>query len=239
MAEYRLGRSWAATELDERLEGLKRLSRNFSVLPEQMTLENGWHQYYSQSVVARERPGAPEADGPFERCRLAVMNYEFSDRSIVTGHFDPYVPLLGRPMLLEVKAFRFLHYLSGVLVSAVRSEENENETVFGFRYDTLEGHIERGYEWFLLKKEHETGDIRFRIEAAWQPGQFPNWWSRVGFSLVAPHYQRAWHRRAHALLAEISRDPNYETADYGSIVDSETDIEFRRIRARRLRQEGG
>lgn len=234
MAEYRLGRGWSGTELDKRLENLKKLSRNFSALPEQMTLENGWHQYYSQSVVAREQPGAPDEDGPFERGRLAVINYEFSDRSIVTGHFDPYVPLLGRPILLEVKAFRFLHYLSGVLVSAVRSEEKENETVFGFRYDTLEGHIEKGYEWFLLTKEHETGDIRFRIEAAWQPGQFPNWWSRVGFSLVAPHYQRSWHHRAHALLSELSRDPDYGTADTGKVVAPGGLVEFRRIRARRL-----
>ena len=28
-----------------------------------------------------------------------------------------------------------------------------------FRYDTLEGHIERGYEWFLLTKDHATGGI--------------------------------------------------------------------------------
>ena len=34
------------------------------------------------------------------------------------------------------------------------SPDSSSQSVFGFRYDTLEGHIEQGFEWFLLQKRH-------------------------------------------------------------------------------------
>ncbi len=105
-------------------------------------------------------------------------------------------------MLLEMKALGF-RFLAGVIVGAIRRESSPAETTFGFRYDTLDGHIEAGWEWFLLKKSHATGDIRFRIAADWQPGDFPNRWSRIGFGVLGPTYQRRWTRRAHARLRRL------------------------------------
>jgi len=90
------------------------------------------------------------------------------------------------------------------VVHRVRDEPN----TFGFRYDTLQGHLERGVEWFLLTR-NDRGEIRFRIEARWQTGQFPNWWSRIGFGVLSGYYQRKWHRRAHHRLSLL--------AHYGSI----------------------
>jgi hypothetical protein len=107
-------------------------------------------------------------------------------------------------MLLEMKALRAVHYLAAVVVAAVRFEEQDGRHTFGFRYDTLDGHIERGSEWFLLTKKADTGEICFRIEAAWLPGQFPNWWSRIGFHWLGPFYQRRWHHDAHSRLYQIA-----------------------------------
>ena len=107
--------------------------------------------------------------GAFERAWEAVTRYEFSDPAIVTGHFDPSDDLEGRTMLLELKSMGF-RFLAGTRVGATRSETREHETVLGYRYDTLEGHIERGAEWFLLSKAHATGEIRYEISARWRPG---------------------------------------------------------------------
>jgi hypothetical protein len=52
----------------------------------------------------------------------------------------------------------------------------------------------------LLTKDHESGDVRFHIEAVWREGQFPNAWSELGFKWVGRHYQRAWHRGAYERL---------------------------------------
>lgn len=204
VAEWRFGRGWSELELKRRLVECARRRPNFSGTWETMKPEQGWNRYYSESVVAQEDPGPPAPDGAFARARAGVESFRFSDPSIVTVHFDPAEPLVGRTLLLEIKVLG-LRYLCCAEVMELRSESDEHRTVFGFRYDTREGHIERGTEWFLLTKEHETGRIRFRIEAAWLPGDFPNWWSRAGFHVLAAHYQRKWHYRAQARLSQLAR----------------------------------
>jgi hypothetical protein len=77
-----------------------------------------------------------------------------------------------------------LRFLGGVRVHTVRDEADDTRTSFGFRYDTLEGHFEQGFEWFLLSKRHASGEVRFRIQAHWRMGDFPTWWSRLGFLVL-------------------------------------------------------
>jgi uncharacterized protein (UPF0548 family) len=231
MAEWRIGRGWSEAELATRVAKLDDLPPNFRVAHEDMTPENGWSLYHSRAIIAREPPGEPVASGPFRRAAAAVASYQFSNPKIVIGHFDAGSALLGRRMLLEMVALRALHYLAGVIVGAVRDERH----TFGFRYDTLEGHIERGSEWFLLTKDYVTGEVCFRIEAAWQPGDFPNWWSRLGFHLLAPGYQRRWHHQAHwrlfrAAYGELSTAP--PVGELG-VAHAGPAVTFRRTRARR------
>jgi uncharacterized protein (UPF0548 family) len=204
MAEWRVGRGWTDGEIAVRLERTHALSTNFAADYAEMTPDNGWNLYHSEAVIAREAPGEPLESGPFRLAEVAVAHYQFSDPGIVIGHFDAESRLLGRRMLLEIRAVRALRYLAAVVVGAVRFEEQDGRHTFGFRYDTLQGHIERGSEWFLLTKDLSSGEIRFRIEAAWRPGQFPNWWSRVGFRLMGTYYQRRWHHEAHWRLFRIA-----------------------------------
>lgn len=195
MAEWRVLRGWSSRELKARLERVATARRNFDAPDDEMTAAHGWHHYHSESVSAHE----PEGDACFERARAALADYQFSDPGIVEAHFEPDTPLLGRRILLEIKVLG-LRYLCPALVSQVRHEA----AAYGFRYDTLEGHIERGVEWFLLTK-NERGEIRFRVEARWKEGQLPNWWSRLGFFLLARRYQRLWHTRAHRRMALLAR----------------------------------
>jgi uncharacterized membrane protein/uncharacterized protein (UPF0548 family) len=200
--EWRWWRGWSKEEVSARLARASSLPLNFEMAEEEMTLENGWSQVESQAVIARARPGVPSGEDAFARLKQAVSWFGFSDPRIVHGHFDASVPLEGRPVLLELRSMG-LHYLCPVRIGAVRSEDDGERTVFGFRYDTLWGHIEAGREWFLLSKDHRSGELRFHIKAAWRPGHFPNWWSRLGFELVGRRYQRAWHHLAHLRLREL------------------------------------
>ena len=194
MAEWRLWSQWPAALIRSRLESARNARINVDALEEEMTGDRGWHHYYSEAVIARETEGGVR----FARARNALEHYQFSDPSIVLAHFDPAEPLSKRCMLLEIQVFG-LRYLCPAIITGVRDEPG----VFGFRYDTLEGHLERGIEWFLLTRD-DHGDIRFRIEARWKKGEFPNWWSRVGFILLSGHYQRKWHRRAHQRLSLLA-----------------------------------
>jgi uncharacterized protein (UPF0548 family) len=205
-AEWRFLRGWSTSELRRRLRHLPALPPTAPAFddPDAVVSTGAFREYHSEADVAREQPGPPSRGGAFERGRTLLARYEFSHPGIVTGHFDRDAPLLGRPMLLEIKVLG-LRYLGPVSVGAVRDEAGGGRSVFGFRYDTLVGHLEAGAEWFLLTKDHATGEVRLRIHALWRPGQFPNWWSRVGFHLLARRHQRAWHRLAYARLRVLLR----------------------------------
>ena len=205
-SRWKLGRGWSEAELRSYLAELRDAPPNFDEAPERMTAANGWTVDGDDRVIGHEEPGPPTPDGLFARARLAVTNYDFSDPRIVVGHFDPGVPLRDRDMLLEMRVLGF-RFLSGCRVSAVRDEASEQRTSFGYRYDTLQGHIEQGFEWFLLSKNHESGEIRFRIEAHWRMGDFPSWWSRIGFMVIGERYRSLWRRRAVRRLQQLARQP--------------------------------
>ena len=195
MAEWQFLVGWSPRGLRSRLQAVDAAETNFDCVEQEMTSEHGWRHYSSEAVIGRDREGGLL----LERARMALVNYQFSDPAIVVAHFDPASALLMRRMLLEIKIFG-LRYLCPAVVSQVRDEPG----VYGFRYDTLTGHIERGVEWFLLT-EDDRGDIRFRIEARWQHGDLPNWWSCAGFAVLAARYQREWHRRAHQRMSLLAR----------------------------------
>ena len=176
---------------------------NFTATWDEMTPERGWDQVRSHARIATERPGPPEPDGPFEKAWTALRRYEFSDPRVVTGHFDPTAPLEGRRILLELRVLGF-HYLCPVRTAEVRPGSEREPDVRGYRIDTLKGHMEAGSEWFLLEKDPATGNVRFRIEARWRLGEFPNVWSWAGFLVFAKRYQRAWHRLTHLRMRELA-----------------------------------
>lgn len=206
MALWRFGRGWPDETLKAYLAELGSRTVNFDIPPEQMTRENGWTVDGSEATIGGEPPGPPRPDGPFAHARQALINYDFSDPSIVVGHFDPNVPFVGRDMLLEMKVLGF-RFLGGVRVHGVRDEVDEGGTMFGFRYDTLQGHIEQGFEWFLLSKDHASGQIDFTIEAHWRLGDFPNLWSKVGFKVIGEHYRETWRHRAPERLRRLAFRP--------------------------------
>ncbi len=197
--EWRFLRGWSDAELTARLTAAAARPRNFADADREMTAERGWGRHFSEAVIARETPGPPERGGAFDRAWTLVEDYFFSDPRIVTAHFDRSAPLMGRRMLLEARVWG-LRYLGPVVVAAVRDDRDASRSARGFRYDTVDGHFERGSEWFVVAKDYASGDVTFRIHAAWKRGELPNWWSRIGFNLLARRYQRAWHRLAHLRL---------------------------------------
>lgn len=207
MAEVRAGRGWSTEALRARLAVLAGVESTLADRAlDDLTPAEGWRAELSEAVIGREPPGPPLAGGFFERAREELEGYAFSDPTIVEGHFDPAAPLLGRRMLLELKVLG-LRYLCGVAVTEVVDQRDDRATRFGFRYDTLAGHLERGAEWFLLSKDHRSGEISLRIESRWRLGEFPDPLSRVGFSVLAPYYRRLWLHRAHERLAAAAVAP--------------------------------
>lgn len=197
---WRFLRGWEREELEAAFERAADASRNFDPRPGAMARE-GFRHVCSRARITVEPPGPPGQK--FERLWEAIQRFEHSDPRIVVPHFRPQDRLRGRIVLLELRVLG-LRYLCPVRIAAVRSHANEVRTLRAIAIDTLEGHLERGREWFFLRKEHATGEVRFRLQAAWSTGDFPNGWSHFGFLVLAPRYQRAWHRLAHLRLRRIA-----------------------------------
>ncbi|WP_373048731.1 DUF1990 family protein [Vulgatibacter sp.] len=202
MADWRFLTRWNEGEIVAALEDARALPPNFDPAAE-LTAEHGWNIIHSRALIACEAAGPPIPGGTYERLWHALQRIHHSDPRIVLAHFRDDVPLLDRRVLLELQAMG-TRFLAPVAIGGVREDSLATATLRGFSFETLAGHIERGREWFLLEKDHETGEVRFRIEASWQPGDFPNRWSRLGFHFLGRRYQRAWHRLCHLRLRRIA-----------------------------------
>lgn len=197
---WRFVRTFSPRELSRHLEALE---RERSLAAGDGAADASLEHHYSQAVIARDAPGLPRARGAFERACELSARYAFSDPRIVIGHFDSHRPLLGRPLLLELRVMG-LRILVGVRVGAVHTQADAGGvSVFAWRYDTLPGHVEFGSEWFRVLSHHASGEVLFQIEARWRPGEFPNWWTRAAFPWLVHRYQRAWHRRAHERMRRL------------------------------------
>jgi uncharacterized protein (UPF0548 family) len=152
----------------------------------------GWHVDAREVELPGESPGAPAADGSFARAKAILTAYSFPPPTLIRGRFDPSVPLDGRPMLLTA-TFLWMRFELPVRVSRVIDETRETGTgsdqVWGYSYQTLAGHLERGEITFEIIKTLSTGAVRFRIHSFSQTGHIANLVHRVGFRLVGRRLQ--------------------------------------------------
>jgi uncharacterized protein (UPF0548 family) len=179
---------------DRRLLCLRSLGLNF--VPGDVS-GPGWHLDDLCQPLPPEPPGPPVEGGSWQIARRLMQGYEFADPSIVRALYDPNEPLEGRTMLLELRwaVFRF-H--AGVRVAKVYDEERTQDgrtaRIWGWAYQTLEGHLEMGQMDWQVWKWLDTGDVEFRIQAYSRRAPDRNPLVRLGFRLVGRREQLAFLR---------------------------------------------
>jgi uncharacterized protein (UPF0548 family) len=156
-----------------------------------------WHVDGGDIVVGREPAGPPVAGGPWELARQLVAQYEFTDGRIVRAVYRPADDLLGRDMLLEGR-FWILRFYLGVRVTAVTDETREGgrgaERVWGWSYQTLQGHLEQGRLSYEVIKNLASGRVTFRVSGYSRAAPIPNPLIRLGFALFGRWTQRRFYR---------------------------------------------
>jgi len=186
------------SKLDEKLA--KRLAEIGLMEPtidltkrESFVAESGWHLDAREAALPFESPGPPQTDGPFAMACEIVRAYTFPPSNLIRGRFDPAAPLQNRAMLLTAR-YLWMTFELPVRVSRVIDLTRENaagsECVWGYSYQTLAGHIERGEITFEIVKRLETGEVAFRIHSFSQTGHIANIVHRIGFQLVGRRLQR-------------------------------------------------
>ena len=170
--------------------------------------EGHWHVDSGATTIGREAPGAPEDGGAWETACGLVGEYEFADARILRGVYRREAGLLGRNMLLEARFFGLRFYV-GVRVTEVIDEERGTgdgpERVWGWSYQTLEGHLEQGRLSYEVIKNLETGQVTFRVAGYSRPAPIANRVIRFGFRLFGRRTQERFYRNVQSRMADLVR----------------------------------
>ncbi len=206
-----------------RLEKLRDAAVNFD--PEQSheyTQANGWHIDEYEGELPSEPPGPPIEHGAWQSAREIIREYKFPDPKIVTGIYFPAHPIEGRVMVLQAR-FLFLSFYFGVRVGGITDGERETDEgptrVWGFNYQTLEGHFEQGQMTFEVVKWVETGKVAFQIHAFSRTGHIRNPFFRIGFKLFGRKLQRAFAQRSLERMQQLVKE-ELATSDQKTTADA-------------------
>jgi hypothetical protein len=208
----------------------RRVNFDPSELPEVAT--DPWHVDDYCVRLPSEPPGEPEPNGSFEVARRLMADYEFADPSMVRAHYDADASLLGRTMLLQIRFF-VIHVHVGVRVCAIFDEVREVDgrrvRIWGWAYQTLGEHLERGQMDYQVWKWLDSGAVEFRIHAVSVLERVKNPILNLGFRLIGRREQIKFARRCgermKALVAaelEYGEAAHPEPARRGDVVVSPT-----------------
>ena len=109
-------------------------------------------------------------------------------------------------MLLEGRFFGLRFYF-GVRVTGVIDEErdagNGPERVWGWCYQTLEGHLEQGRLSYEVIKHLTTGQVAFRVAGYSRPAPIGNPIVRLGFALFGRRTQQRFYRNIQVRITDL------------------------------------
>jgi uncharacterized protein (UPF0548 family) len=162
-----------------------------------------WHVDADDTVIGREPPGEPVPGGPWETACLLVRQYEFAEPRILRAAYRVGDDLAGRNMLLEGRFFGLRFYL-GVRITSVTDETRDGssgpERVWGWSYQTLQGHLEQGRLSYEVIKNLASGQVTFRVTGYSRQAPIPSPLIRLGFTVFGRWTQRRFYRAIQARL---------------------------------------
>jgi uncharacterized protein (UPF0548 family) len=182
-----------------RLRELADKPRNFDPAAlDDRAVEHGWHRDDLVEALPGEPSGPPVDGGSWQVARALMDGYQLADPRVVAADFDESSPLAGRDMALRI-SFKGLRLRVGVRVGRdyeeTREVEGREALVFGWSYDTLEGHFEEGRMYYELWKWLDTGEVEFRLRAISRGARSGSPVIRLGFRLFGRTQQLRFYRQ--------------------------------------------
>lgn len=196
------------------LDGLRHRTINYDPAgaPQDGRPDGHWHVDSADTVIGHELAGPPLPGGTWETACLLVRQYEFAEPRILRAVYRAADELLGRDMLLEGRFFGLRFYL-GVRVTGVtdqaRDGDDGKEQVWGWSYQTLQGHLEQGRLSYEVIKNLASGQVVFRVAGYSRRAPIPSPVVRLGFALFGRWTQQRFYQaiqlRLHRLLQNAQR----------------------------------
>ena len=190
-----------------RLEDLRHLKVNYD--PEgPHDAEHGWRIDDYCEPLPSEPPGEPIEDGSFVVAQKLLRDYQVADPKMVRAIYDNDAPLEGRDMLLEIRFLRIPVNRSGCRVGRVIDERREVDgrpvRVWGWPYQTLQGHFEQGEMCWTVWKWLDTGEVQFRIHSYMRNAENVNPIINLGFKLFGQRERRRYLQGACDRMARLT-----------------------------------
>jgi hypothetical protein len=211
-------------QMRRRLLQLSDTPTNFHIADLPQAIHDPWHIDDYCHALPAEEPGEPIPGGSFEIAKRILANYEFADPRMVRAVCDAGAPLVGRTMLLQIRFF-FIHAYVGVRISEIFDEQRDVEgrpaRIWGWAYQTLEGHLERGQMDYQLWKHMDTGEVEYRIHAVSELIGNSNPIIGIGFGLVGRREQVRFARRCASRMERLV----VESLEHGRADEPAPDVE--------------
>jgi uncharacterized protein (UPF0548 family) len=162
-----------------------------------------WNFDVHRSVVGVEQPGPPVPQAVWETARDLVRDYDFTPPELIRAVYHRLDPLLGRNMLLEGRFFGLRFYM-GVRITVLIDETREQrERVWGWAYETLSHHLERGKVTYEVVKHLDSGQVEFVASCQSQRSPALGPILRLGWLLFGRRTQLRFYRRCAARLRAL------------------------------------
>lgn len=201
-------RARARRRMRRRYDGLHRCPLNFDPRQHDMSRpESGWHVDDYRQPLPPEPPGPPVPGGSWEAARRLVRDYQYADPAIIREICRPGPPRPGQDMLLEARFYGLRFYLGlrvGGVVDTTIELDGRRARVWGWNYQTLKGHLERGQMDQEVRKWLDTGEVEFHIHVFSQPASTPHPIVRFGFLLFGRYMQLKFYKRARRRMKTLT-----------------------------------
>lgn len=167
-------------------------------------VDAGWHHDLQRAPLGTEESGPPQAGGVWETaCRL-VAAYEMADPGRIRAVYEADSALEGRDLLLEGR-FLVLRFYMGVRITEVIDEQRGAERIWGWAYETLEGHLERGRMSYEVVKHEDTGAVELVITAYSQGTPTLGPVTALGWRLFGRRTQLSFYRSCGTRLRRLTQ----------------------------------
>jgi uncharacterized protein (UPF0548 family) len=173
-----------------------------ALAPQDGRADGHWHVDSGDMVIGREPPGPPVPGGAWETGCALVGQYEFAEPRILRAVYRRGSELAGRDMLLEGR-FSGLRFYLGVRVTGLIDETRGAERVWGWSYQTLQGHLEQGRLSYEVIKNLTTGQVLFRVSGYSRMAPIPSPVVRLGFRLFGRWTQQRFYVAAQHRMREL------------------------------------
>lgn len=196
------GSGFPSVDCERTLQDLRLRDVNYSAAEVD---DRNWNFDTHRTTLPPEEPGPPEPAGSWATAAALIRDYEFSVPQVVRAVYDPAEPLLNRTMLLEGR-FSALRLHLGVRITEVIDETRpDGRRAWGWSYDTLRGHLERGRLTYEVVKHQNSGYVEFVITAYSQPAPTLGPALRLGWAVFGRRRQLMFYRGCGRRVQQLVR----------------------------------